>query len=164
MIQRLQLSICVLCSVHYSRQEPSLLFLFVLDLALYLPLPGAVYIHTVYSNCVNVCIPLSLSLSSTYVFPSPSLSLVNSNYRALASHIHHITPSDAHRLLQVAGHAPSVGGAGRHSVQLRSNPTVIFNAIMGSHTSYEVMLIMGSHTWEATPPIRCTLICFRSST
>ena len=51
MIQRLQLSICVLCSAHYSRQEPSLLFLFVLDLALYLPLPGAVYIQytvTVY--------------------------------------------------------------------------------------------------------------------
>ena len=36
--------------------------------------------------------------------------------------------------------------------------------VVGSHTSYEVMLIMGSHTWEATPPIRCTLTCFRSNT
>ena len=83
-----------------------------------------------------------------------SFSLSTSNYRALASHIHHITPSDAHRLLQVAshsGHAPSVGGAfsghtssvggaRRRPLQLRSSPTIIFNAIMGSHTSYEVML------------------------
>ena len=83
-----------------------------------------------------------------------SFSLSTSNYRALASHIHHITPSHAHRLLQVAshsGHAPSVGGAfsghtssvggaRRRPLQLRSSPTVIFNAIMGSHTSYEVIL------------------------
>ncbi|CAI8011824.1 RING finger protein 44 [Geodia barretti] len=88
-----------------------------------------------------------------------------SNYRALASHIHHITPSDAHRLLQVAshsGHAPSVGGAfsghtssvggaRRRPLQLRSSPTVIFNAIMGSHTSYEELLELAERLGPAQP-------------
>ena len=90
--------------------------------------------------------PSSLTLPLPSISPSLPLPLSlfcssSNNYHALASHIHRITPTDAHRLLRIAslsGRPSVVGGRRRRRSQFHSNHSVIFNAIMGRNSSYEV--------------------------